>query len=342
MRAAVLVRRGDARRAFRIEERPDPAPGAGQVAIAVDAFGLNFADVLARLGLYPDAPPLPCVLGYEVAGRIADLGEGVTGWAPGDRVMAFTRFGGYATRVLSDARGVMAVPDGLDAVTAAALPVQYGTAWYCAEEMVRLHKGDHVLIQAAAGGVGTALVQIARRRGCVIYGTAGSEEKLAYLRNLGVDYPINYRTEDFATAIRARRGRGGLDVVFDSIGGSAFRSGYRLLAGGRRIVSLGVAAMAGPRRNLLRTAPTQLGFGRPHPLGMLSSSRSIIGVNMLRVSRDRPEAMNRTLAAVHRHVVDGLLTPHVGGTFPMDQLPEAHDFLGARQSIGKVVVTAGE
>ncbi len=339
MRAAVLVRRGDPRRAFELEERPDPEPGRGQVCVDVEAFGLNFADVLARLGLYPDAPPLPSVLGYEVAGKVAATGPEVDGVAVGDPVMAFCRFGGYATKTVTDARGVVPIPEGMDATTAAALPVQYGTAWYCAEEMVRLHPGDHVLIQAAAGGVGTALVQMARRRGCVIYGTAGSAEKLEYLADLGVDHPINYRRQDFAQVIRGLRGSAGLDVVFDSLGGRAFRDGLRLLGSGGRMVSFGVASMAGERRSLVRSLGTVMGFGRPHPLSLLSSSRSVMGVNMLRVADDRPATLRRTLSAVLEQVSAGALAPHVGAVFTMDRLGEAHQLLGARGSVGKVVVT---
>ncbi|MEO8606113.1 MAG: zinc-binding dehydrogenase, partial [bacterium] len=241
MKAIVLKRHASPRDAFEMQERPTPEAAAGQVRIAVEAFGLNYADVSARQGTYPDAPPPPSVLGYEVVGRIDQLGAGVSAPAIGQRVAALTRFGGYATSAVTDARAVVEIPDELDVGIAAALPTQGGTAYYCAEEMVRLHPGDHVLVQAAAGGVGTLLVQLCKRRGCIVYGTAGSDDKLAYLRELGVDHPINYRREDFAVAVRRVRGDAGLDVVFDSLGGAAVRAGLALLASGGRIVCLGAA-----------------------------------------------------------------------------------------------------
>ena len=181
------------------------------------------------------------MLGYEVVGRIDALGAGVNTLAVGQRVVALTRFGGYATTAVTDARAAVPIPDDLDVGIAAALPTQGGTAYYCAEEMVRLHPGDHVLVQAAAGGVGTLLVQLCKRHGCTVYGTAGSDAKLDYLRALGVDHPINYRRDDFADAVRRVRGDAGLDVIFDSLGGSAVRKGLALLAPGGRIVCLGAA-----------------------------------------------------------------------------------------------------
>src|SRR5262249_54249572 len=169
MKALVLVRHGSPAEAFELREQPDPEPNAGQVRIAVEAFGLNYADVSARQGTYQDAPPIPCVIGYDVVGRIDRLGAGVGGLQTGQRVAALTRFGGYATSAVTDARAVIPIPEDMDAAVAAALPTQGSTAYYCAEEMVRLYAGDHVLIQAAAGGVGTLLVQLCKARGCVVY-----------------------------------------------------------------------------------------------------------------------------------------------------------------------------
>jgi len=154
MKSIYLVRYGSSDQAFEIREEEDPFPREGEVTLRVEASGLNFADVLARLGLYQDAPKIPCVLGYEVVGRIDRVGSGVERVRAGDRVTAFTRFGGYASHVVVDSRAVVSIPEDMDAGVAAALATQYCTAWYAAEEMVRLHKGDHVLIQAAAGGVG--------------------------------------------------------------------------------------------------------------------------------------------------------------------------------------------
>jgi NADPH:quinone reductase-like Zn-dependent oxidoreductase len=339
MKAVVLVRYGAADQAFELRELPTPEPGPGQLRVAVEAFGLNYADVSARQGTYQDAPPIPCVIGYEVIGRVEALGPAVTGPQAGSRVTGFTRFGGYATHAVTDARAVAPIPDGMDAGVAAALPTQYGTAYHCAEEMVRLHPGDHVLVHAAAGGVGTALVQLCKRRGCIVYGTAGSEDKLRYLRGLGVDHPINYRTIDFADAVRRIRGSDGLDVIFDSLGGASVRKGLQLLAAGGRMVCLGAASRATGRVQVLHDLPFALSFGFQHPIGLMINSKSIIGVNMLRLSDQRPLALQRCLEAVVRLALDGEVQPTVGGRFTVDAIAKAHAFLEGRGSIGKVVVT---
>jgi NADPH:quinone reductase-like Zn-dependent oxidoreductase len=339
MKAWVLTRYGSPGEAFELRERPDPEPRAGEVRIAVEAFGLNYADVSARQGTYADAPPIPCVIGYEVVGRIDRLGAGVTGLEAGQRVTALTRFGGYATAAVTDARAVVAIPEDMDAGVAAALPTQGGTAVFCAEEMVRLHPGDHVLVQAAAGGVGTLLVQLCKARGCVVYGTAGSEDKIEYLRALGVDHPINYRREDFAAAVSRLRGSDGLDVIFDSLGGAAVRKGLALLGAGGRIVCLGAASREAGSLQMLRDLKFAVSFGFVHPIPLLMRSKALIGVNMLRIADQRPETLRRCLQAVARLTADGTLRPTVGGRYAAGQLAAAHEFLSSRRSTGKIVVT---
>ncbi len=338
MKAIYLVCHGDSKTAFEMREEKDPLPAEGEVLIEVEVSGLNFADVLARWGLYPDSPKIPCVLGYEVVGRVVAAGNGIEKLSAGDRVLAFTRFGGYASKVAVSAMAVAKISEEMDAGVAAALSTQYCTAWFAAEEMVRLFPGDHVLIQAAAGGVGTALVQIAKRRGCVVFGTAGSPAKLDYLKEIGVDHPINYRQKDFAKEIRSICGDRGLDVVFDSIGGKTFRQGFNLLTSGGRIVSLGVAGMTGSRLDFLRILRTVLGFGFFHGLQLLSNSKSVLGVNMLRIVEDKPEGLQRCIRTVLDLAEKGELSPKVGGEYPAEKIAEAHEFLGMRKSTGKVIL----
>lgn len=339
MKALCLIRHGDAQGAFEMRESPAPEAGPGQVRIAVEAFGLNYADVSARHGTYQDAPPLPSVLGYEVVGRIDALGPEVTGFTAGQRIAALTRFGGYATSAVTDYRAAVPIPDDMDVGIAAALPTQGCTAYFSAEEMVRLHPGDHVLIQAAAGGVGTLLVQLAKHRGCYVYGTAGSDDKLEYLRTQGVDKPINYRRDDFAEVIKRERGADGLDVIFDSIGGSAIRKGLQLLAPGGRIVCFGAASHEAGSFQILRSLKFALSFGFPHPIPLLMNSRSILGVNMLRIADHRPLVLQRCMQNVAKLALDGVLRPVVGGRFTADKIGEAHAFLEGRRSTGKIVVT---
>jgi NADPH2:quinone reductase len=339
MQAIVLTKHGSPHEAFEFRELPTPEPGNGQVRIAVDAFGLNYADVSARQGTYNDAPPLPSVIGYEVVGRIDAVGGGVTDLSAGQRVAALTRFGGYATSAVTDARAVVPITDDMDVGIAAALPTQGSTAYYCAEEMVRLHEGEHVLDQAAAGGVGTLLVHLCKRLGCIVYGTAGSDDKLAYLRELGVDHPINYRREDFADAVRRIRGADGLDVIFDSLGGSAVRKGLQLLAAGGRIVCFGAAERQAGGLQILNDIKFAASFGFPHPIPLLMNSKSVLGVNMLRVSDQRPDTLKRGLHQVADLVLQRELKPTVGGRFTAKQIAEAHELLGGRGSTGKLVVS---
>lgn len=338
MKAAVLIANGAPQQAFQIQPMPDPALNSStQVAIEVAVFGLNFADVVARLGQYQDCPPLPTVLGYEVVGTITEIGDAVSDLVVGQRVMAFTRFGGYASRVVTEADAVVPIGD-MDAGVAAALCTQYTTAYFAAEYITQLHKGEHVLVQSAAGGVGTALVQLAKRRGCVVYGTAGSEAKCQHLRTLGVDYPINYTAESFDEAVKKIAPNGKIDVVFDAVGGSTVRKGINLLAAGGRMVCYGAASMSDRKRNIFKTIGQALAFGIYHPAQLMMSSRSLLGVNMLRIADQRPQVLRYCLHQVAQLTKKGELKPVVDGIYPIEQLDEAHDRLESRKTIGKVAI----
>jgi NADPH2:quinone reductase len=340
MKAAVLVRKGAASQAFEFREFPDPLPKEGEVLIDVELSGLNFADVMARLGLYPEAPPLPSILGYEVVGTVEALGPGApSSLKRGERVIGFTRFGGYATRVIAKANGVVPVPESIDSASATALATQYGTAYFAAEEMVKLQKNDRVLIHAAAGGVGTALVQLARRRGCVIFGTAGSAEKIAYLKSQGVDFPINYRESDFETEYLKLSGGKKVDVIFDAVGGETFKKGMRILSAGGRMVTYGVSEMTGSHKaSLLKSVKTVLSFGLHPPLSLLTRSQSILGVNMLKIADHRPDLLERAIRGVTELARLGEVKPVVGKVFEASSIADAHEFLGSRASIGKVAI----
>ncbi len=339
MRAVVLTKFGAAKDAFKIEERPIPTPQDHEICIKGEGFGLNFADVMARKGLYPDCPPLPTVIGYEIVGTIHAVGKDVTGFELGQRVVSLTRFGGYAEYAVADARAATTIPDDMDLVTACAIATQFATAYYCAQYVTQLHKGDHVLIQAAAGGVGTALVQMAKNKGCIVYGTAGSDEKLAYLRTLGVDYPINYNKKDFEAYINEVAGKKAIDVAFDSVGGSSVKKTRRLLAiGTGRIVCYGVASRTNQSKGILGDLKLVFGFGLMPIVEVLMKSQGIIGVNMLCIADNRPNALNTCITNVAQQITNGELKPTFGGKYPVSKLVEAHDFLGERKSIGKVAI----
>ncbi len=339
MKIYALVRNGDAATAFEVREQAIPMAKKGEIVIKTEAFGLNYADVMARLGLYQDAPPLPAVLGYEVVGRIHELGEGVSGFKLGDRVVAMTRFGGYAEYAMTQASACAAIPDDMEAGVAAALATQYITAYHAACEQTTLQQGEHVLIHAAAGGVGIALVQLAKQKGCIVYGTCSSDKKVEFLKTLGVDFPINYLKEDWTSIVQNIRGKEGLDVIFDSLGGSNVSKGFKALGAGGRFVSYGVANMAGETKNIFRVVKTVIGFGLYSPIQFLGSSKAFIGINMLRIADSRPQVIKRCLDAVVQLAKNGQINPHIGAVFPASELANAHEFLGNRSSIGKVICT---
>ena len=339
MRAVILTKFGKSDKAFEIQERPIPTPKDYEICVKTEAFGLNFADVMARQGLYQDCPPLPAILGYEVVGRIHSIGKDVTDFEIGQRVVSLTRFGGYAEYAVADARAAAVIPDDMDYCVAAALATQYATAFYCAAYTTQLHEGEHVLIQAAAGGVGTALVQMDKNKGCIVYGTAGSEKKLDYLRTLGVDHPINYNTTDFATYIEKASGKNAIDVAFDSLGGNAVKKARKLLAiGTGRIICYGAASRSGKGKGVFGDLKLVFGFGFLASVELLLKSQGVTGVNMLRVADNRPEALKFCIQSVVKMVDEGILNPTIGGKFPVEEIAKAHDFLGGRKSIGKVAV----
>ena len=301
-------------------------------------FGLNYADIMARKGLYNDRPALPCVLGYEAVGTVTAIGEGVSRFAVGEKVLAFTQFGAYAEYCVTSADGAVAIPTEMDEAAATALATQYCTAWFAACMMVNLKKGDNVLIHAAAGGVGTALVQIARWKGCNVFGTAGSEEKMAYLRSHGVDHAINYRKHDFFDEVKAILGDQRIDVAFDPIGGSNFKKTFSLVGSAGRIVTFGASEWSSSKGNMLDKLKLAFGFGFLHPIGLLMKSRSVIGVNMLRVGEHKPAYLSECINEVVTQYKAGVLTPVVDSVFKASDIAGAHGRLEGRGSMGKVAV----
>ena len=338
MKAYKLVKNGKPTEAFQLEEKPTPEPGAGEVLIQSEGFGLNFADVMARLGIYKDCPSLPTVIGYENVGHIKALGEGVEGLKVGQRVLAFTRFGGYADHILTPAMGVTPIPEDLSIGEATALATQYMTAYYAVEECLNLHEGDYALVHAAAGGVGTALIQILKNKGVTIFGTAGSPDKLNYLKDLGVDYPINYREKDYLEEIKKLGFERKIDATFNPIGGDYVKKDYALLNAGGAVVIFGASKMTEARGNPFKMIKLLFGFGFWSPIKFVTSSKSLIGLNMLRIADFKPTTFQRCLKGVVSLVEQGVIKPTVGKEFDHTQLADAHTYLESRKSIGKVAV----
>jgi len=331
MRAAVITAHGPPE-VLQVQERPDPVAGPGEVVVDVAAAGVNFADTMARVGMYPDAPKPPMVVGYEVAGTVAEVGEGVDGLAAGDRVMAGTRFGGYASRVATDAGNVVALPERLSFEEAAAIPVNYPTAWTGLIEYGALADGQRVLIHAAAGGVGTAATQIARRAGAEVWGTA-SPGKHEAVRANGVAHPLDYTRRGW------HRGLPPFDVIMDAIGGRSFRRSYDLLRPGGRLIAFGASSvMSGEKRDLWAAVTAAVSMPRFNLIKQMSASKAVIGLNLLTLW-DEYGSIARWAAPLEAMMEDGTLRPVVAEAFPLDRAADAHRFIAERRNVGKVVLT---
>lgn len=320
-----------------LREAPDPEPGPGEVRIAVEAAGVNFADLMARMGLYPDAPPLPTVVGYEVAGDIDAIGEGVDPDLLGKPGVAMCRFGGYSSSVCIPAVQVGIRPDGLDAVTAASIPVTGLTAWMMLEVMGRVREGDRVLVHSAGGGVGLAALDLIKRRGGVAIGTA-SKKKHEFLLERGYDKVIDYRTEDFE---RALAGEPGLDLILDPIGGEYWGKGLRLLRAGGRIICFGMSANAtGTTRSPLQVLKNMASVPwiQSNPIALINENKGLMGVNMGHMwhEGERVAGWLRQLLVLWEN---GELRTHVHAAVPFENAAEAHRILHDRENFGKVVLT---
>jgi NADPH:quinone reductase-like Zn-dependent oxidoreductase len=338
MRALVITKAGGPQ-VLKVEERPDPVAGPGEVLVAVKAAGINFADVMARAGLYPDAPKTPSVVGYEIAGEVIEVGEGVEGYAPGDRVLGGTRFGGYAELVAVRESMLVPLPEDWSFEEGAAFPVNYATAYAGLCRYGSLRAGERVLIQAAAGGVGIAATQIASIVGAEVFGTA-SPSKHDACRSFGVQHPIDYRNQDFVAEVRRIAGeKQPLDLVMDAVGGRSFRRSWSLLGAGGRLVCFGASSLvSGERRNPLTALKTLAGMPRFNPIPMMTHSKSVIGLNMLTLW-DAKGTLDEYIEPLTEWVADGRLRPVVAEAFPLEQGPEAHRFIIERRNVGKVVLT---
>jgi NADPH:quinone reductase-like Zn-dependent oxidoreductase len=339
MRALVITKHGGPE-VMRIEERPDPEPGPGEVRVAVKAAGVNFADVLARMGLYEDAPDTPCVVGYEFAGDVESVGEGVTDYAPGQRVLGGARFGSYAELVVTGEKELIPLPEDWSYEEGAAVCVHYVTAYAGLVRYGSLRAGEKVLLHAAAGGVGIASTQIARLVGAgEIYGTASASKHEA-IRGFGVDHPIDYTKQDFRREVRRISGeKQPLDIVMDAIGGSSFRKSWSLLGAGGRLVCFGASSvMSGENRSVRAIAGSLATTPVFHPLSMMRSSRAVIGLNMLRLW-DAKGSFDEYLVPLREWIDGGKLRPVVADSFPLERAADAHRLLAERKNVGKVVLT---
>jgi len=330
MRAIVITKHGGPG-VLQVQERPDPELEAGEVRIDVAASGINFADVMARIGLYPDAPKTPCVVGYEVAGTVLELGDSVEGLIPGQRVFAATQFGGYSSQVVAKATDVVPLPDRLTFEQGAAIPVNYGTAWAGLLGYGSLQPGERVLIHSAGGGVGIAATQLAKRAGAEVYGTA-SPGKHARCEELGVDHVIDYTVSGW------ERGLPKFDLIMDAIGGKSFRRDYTMLRAGGRLIAFGASAViSGEKRNLLTALRAAARMPRFNMIKQMGESKAVIGLNMLSLWKDR-ETLEPWIKPLLPLLDDGTIRPVIAGAFSFDEAGAAQTMIVERRNVGKVVL----
>jgi NADPH:quinone reductase-like Zn-dependent oxidoreductase len=336
MRQVVTTRNGGVE-VLEVQNAPDPKPARGEVAIAVRAAGLNFADILARQGLYPDGPKKPCVMGYEVAGVVEQVGEGVDRALLGKPVVAMTRFRGQAEKVVVGANQIFEKPEGLSFQQTAAIPVNYLTAYALLVVMGGLRKGEAVLIHNAGGGVGLAALDIAKHIGATTYGTA-SPGKHEFLRQRGLDHAIDYRNQDWLPVLKElTRGRG-VELVIDPIGGAHWKKSYAALRTTGRMGMFGVStASANGLKGKLKLIKAALQMPRFHPLGLLNKNRGVFGLNLGHMWHE-PDKIAEWLQAIMAGVSEGWIRPHVDKAFPFEQAGQAHSYMESRKNTGKVVL----
>jgi NADPH:quinone reductase-like Zn-dependent oxidoreductase len=330
VRAVVCTRRGPPE-VLEVQDREDLSPGERQILIAVEAAAVGFSDLLARVGLYPHAPDPPAVLGYEVAGTVAELGTGIDDFAAGDRVLAFVRSGGYAEQAVAQAEDVLRLPEGMSFEEGAAIPLAFATAHGALFRYGACIRGERVLIQGAAGGIGTAATILARARGLEIWGTA-SPRKHDAIRNLGVGHPIDHTRQGWEGKLPP------MDLVMDAIGGKSFKRSYNLLRAGGRLVCYGASDVStGERRNFLTAIRTVARTPRFSPMKQMRDSRTVIGLDTIAIWDDKG-SLGELIQPLKPLLEGAGISPVVADTITFDEAPKAHRMLSARSNIGKVIL----
>lgn len=322
---------------FRVRESPDPLPAAGQVRVRVRAAGVNFAELMASQGLYPDAPRVPCVLGYEASGTIDAVGPNVAQDLVGRRVLVFSKFGAHSDTLCIDPRQTFAMPDGMTFEEGAALPVNYLTAYHMLFRVGALRPGQSVLIHMAAGGVGIAALQLTGSvKDVVTIGTA-SAAKHETIRTNGCTSPIDYRTADYAAEVR--RLYGGVDLSLNALGGDSLRKDYDLLKPAGLLIAFGFANLvSGPKRNLLHVLGQLRSVPRFNPMKLMSDNRAVAGVNIGHLIDKAPALLLDDVPALIRLYEQGTVKPIIDESVPFADAPKAFRRLQEGKNVGKVVL----
>lgn len=323
---------------LQLRESPDSTPAAGEMRVRVHASGINFADIMARQGLYPDAPKVPCVVGYEVSGTVDAVGAGVDVQWIGKDVFGLTRFGGYADVVVVPHKQLFEKPAALTHEQCAAIPVNYLTAWQLLRVVGSLSADETVLIHNAGGGVGLAAIDIARHIGATILGTA-SPSKHAFLRERGLHEAIDYRGKDWSVELNRITDGRGVELIIDPLGGSHWKKSFKALRHTGRLGMFGIStatdsSWGGPLRLV------KIGLGMPlfNPVSLMNDNKSVFGVNMGHLWHE-VDKIRHWMVALLKGVEDGWVRPYVDKSFPFDRVGEAQAYIEARGNTGKVVLT---
>lgn len=335
--AFFLTKTGAAAEAFDLRTFQIAEPTGHKVLIEVEAFGLNYADVMARRGLYREAPPFPCVVGYEVVGKVIACGPDAKTENLNKRVVAFCRFGGYAKHVITDDYATVAVEDQ-DPIELLGLCTQAVTAYYMAEYLTPIHSIDRVLVHAAAGGVGSLLIQLAKLKGAEVIAKVGSKDKEQFVRDLGADFVVNYRNSDYAEQLKTYLKGERIDVSFNPAAGSTYKKDMALLGSGGRMILFGGSELAQGKWGIFSKLNFVRKMGLLLPIGLMMRSKNILGVNMLKIADNKPKVLEHCLLAVVKLYSEGKIKPQVGGSYTSDQMAEAHTALESGKTTGKLGV----
>ncbi len=320
---AVLCKQWGSPQDLVVEEIASPTIAAGQVKVAVHACGINFGDILMVAGQYQVKPSFPFTPGFEVAGEIMEIGDGVTQYKPGDRVIAFADYGGFAQEVVTHATSCLPIPDNMDFVDAAAFMVAYGTSHLALDHRAGLQPGEVLLVHGAAGGVGLTAVEIGKQMGATVIATASTPEKLAIAQQYGADHLINYREENFRDRVKEITGGQGADVIYDPVGGDVFDQSLRCINLEGRLLVIGFASGRIPQ------IPANLA---------LVKNCNIVGVYWGAYAQRQPHTLFQSMQTLLGWYSQGKLRPHISATYPLEQVAEAMNALINRKSTGKVVL----